>query len=319
MELRHLRAFQAVARGSSFTRAAAELHYSQSTVSEQVQALEAELGVRLFERAGRRLALTPSGERLVTYADQVLSLIDQARAAVEETAEEPSGSLVIGGLETLCATLLPLVLAEYRARHPGVTVTARQGLRSELYDAVRDGEVDVCFTFGSPPPGADLRSETLRQEALLVVAPAGHRLAGSAPVALSDLGGEHFLVTEPGCGFREMFDRSLGRLGSQAPTVVAEVGSIAALGGCVAAGMGLAMLPSIAVEARLARGEVVTLPIRDTEYRTAVTMTWPRRQESRRSVAALLAAARLTLRPREGDPRGWPTGAAVDPDTAVSP
>lgn len=318
MELRHLRAFQAVARGSSFTRAAAELHYSQSTVSEQVQALETELGVRLFERSGRRLTLTSAGERLVTYADQVLSLIDEAREAIEDTAEEPSGGLVIGGLETLCATLLPPLLADFRARYPRVAVTVRQGLRGELYDAVRAGEVDVCFTFGSPPPGADLRSETLRQEALLVVAPAGHRLVGHAPLTLPDLGGEHFLVTEPGCGFREMFDRSLGRLSGGAIEVIAEVGSIAALGGCVAAGMGLAMLPTVAVEARLARGEVVALPIRDTEYRTEVTVTWPRRHENRKSVTALLAAARATLRPGEGAPPTHPAGHPDPLDDQIS-
>jgi DNA-binding transcriptional LysR family regulator len=298
MELRHLRAFQAVARGFSFTRAATDLHYSQSTISEQVRALEAELGVRLFERAGRGLTLTSAGERLAVYADQVLALVETARGAVDETMTEPAGTLIIGGLETLCATVLPPVLGDYRARYSNVAVTVRPGTRGELFDAVRDDKIDACFTFSAPPGAADLRSEALRPENLLVVAPARHRLAGLRPVALADLRAEHFLTTEPGCGFREMFDRTLGRLDGQGPRVVAEVGSIGALAGCVAAGMGLALLPAIAVAAPLERGQVVALPIRDAEYRVAITMTWARRKEARPSIAALLATARNTLGPK---------------------
>ncbi|CAO5253385.1 LysR family transcriptional regulator [Frankia sp. AgKG'84/4] len=307
MELRHLRTFQAVARGGSVTRAAAELHYAQSSVSEQVQALETELGGALFERAGRRLRLTAAGERLLGYVDQLLALLDEARAAVTETFDEPTGTATIGALDTLCAALLPAVLTDYRARHGRVAVTVRQGRTGELHEAVRGGDLDVCFTFGAPPTSAGVCCETVREETLVVVAPAGHRLAGTGQLTLDELRGEPFLVTERGCGFRDMFDRSLGSIAGQAPVIAAEVASIAALGGCVAAGMGLAILPALAVADRLARGEVAALPIEDARFHVPVTMSWAQRREDRPNVAALLTIARTILRVHERVEAGFPS------------
>jgi DNA-binding transcriptional LysR family regulator len=299
VELRHLRAFRAVARTSSFTRAAQELHYAQSSITEQVQALEAELGVALFSRIGRKLALTPSGERLVGYADNVLALVEEARNVVEDSAEQPSGELVIGGLETLCASLVPGALSRYRSKYAQVKVAVRQENRRELYASVRREDIDVCFTFGTPPTNAELRSETLFDDRLVIIAPRGHRLSRHDPVELSDLRGEDFLVTEPGCGFREMYDRSLGKLGAEGPRIAAEVSSVATLSNCVAAGMGCALLPELAIAARHRDTEFTVLHPADRtndSYRIAVTMTWQRRWEGKPSVAAFLHIARETMR-----------------------
>ncbi|MEC3982033.1 LysR family transcriptional regulator [Amycolatopsis sp. H20-H5] len=299
MELRHLRAFRAVARTSSFTRAAAELHYAQSSITEQVQALETELGVALFSRIGRKLALTPAGERLVGYADNVLALVEEARNVVEDSAEQPSGELTVGGLETLCATIVPGALSRYRSKFPQVKVAVRQENRGQLYASVRREDIDVCLTFGTPPASAELRSETLFSERLVVIVPRGHRLSERSPVELSDLRGEEFLVTEPGCGFREMYDRSLGKLGADGPRIAAEVGSIAALSSCVAAGMGCGLLPELAVAARHRGTEFTVLYPAETaesgSYRATVTMTWQRRWEEKPSVAAFLRIARETM------------------------
>ena len=177
MELRHLRAFREVARTLNFTRAAETLHYAQSSVTEQIQALESELGVPLFSRVGRRLTLTSAGERLVAYADNVLTLVAEARLVVEDSAEQPAGELTVGALETLSATALPGLLSLYRAKFPQVKVVVRQEHRGELYACVRRGDIDACFTFGATPVNAELRSETLAQERLVVAVPAGHRLA----------------------------------------------------------------------------------------------------------------------------------------------
>jgi DNA-binding transcriptional LysR family regulator len=298
MELRHLRAFRAVARTSSFTRAAQELHYAQSSITEQVQALETELGAPLFSRVGRKLTLTSAGERLLGYADNVLALVEEARNVVEDSTEDPSGELVIGGLETLCATIVPGALSRYRSEFPQVKVTVRQENRGELYASVQREDIDVCFTFGTPPNNSELRSETLSEERLVIIVPRGHRLSGHDPVELADLRDEEFLVTEPGCGFREMYDRSLGKLGTQGPRIAAEVGSISALSSCVAAGMGCALLPELAVAARQRGTEFTVLhpaTSADADYRTAVAMTWQRRWEGKPSVAAFLRIARQTI------------------------
>jgi DNA-binding transcriptional LysR family regulator len=233
MELRHLRTFRVVARTLNFTRAAAELHYAQSSVTEQVQSLEAELGTRLFDRGGRRLCLTPAGERLTAYADRMLILAEEARTAVQEQEAEPTGELIVGALETLCAQRLPPLLADYRARWPRVKVTVREGNRAELYGAVRRGELDACLTFGAAPADDALASEPLATDRLMIVTPPGHRLADREQLPAADLAGEEFLVTAPGCGFREMFDHSLRPAGA---VPIAEFESVAALCGCVAAG-----------------------------------------------------------------------------------
>ncbi|WP_189335948.1 LysR family transcriptional regulator [Actinoplanes ianthinogenes] len=284
MEFRQLRTFRVVARTLNLTRAAAELHYAQSSVTEQIQALEADLEAPLFERGGRRLRLTAAGQRLVSYADQLLSLAEEARAAVREDAEEPSGDLAVGALETLCVHRLPGVLSSYRARWPRVHVSVREANRGELYGAVRRGDLDVSLTFGEPPADEALGAATVDTERLIVVTPPGHALATASMLTPGELAGEPFVATQVGCGFREMLDRS--GLGS---SVVAELGSMAALCGCVAAGMGLALLPESAVREQHARGVVAAVPLKDAA--APVTLTWLRRRESRPAVAAFLAAA----------------------------
>jgi DNA-binding transcriptional LysR family regulator len=289
MELRHLRAFEAVARTSSFTRAAAELHYSQSSITEQVQILESDLGTQLFDRSRRRLLLTGAGERLVGYATQVLLLVDEARSAVQEETSQPAGELTVAALETLCAHRIPALLSRYRARFPQVWVIVRQGNRGELYDWVRRGEVDVGLTFGDAPPEDGVRAVGIGQDRLMIAAPVDHRLARLGRLERRDLKGEAFLVTQNGCGFREMYDRTLGRLGDDGPRIEAEVASMAALCACVTAGMGLALLPRMVVDGPAARGEVTVLSLDDIDYGTTVTMSWLQRREQQPAVACFLA------------------------------
>ncbi|WP_431990648.1 LysR family transcriptional regulator [Streptomyces albogriseolus] len=293
MELRHLRTFSTVARTLNFTRAAAELNYAQSSVTEQIQALESELSAKLFDRTNRKLSLTPAGERLVTYADQMLLLAREALTAVENDAQEPGGLLTIGGLETLCAHRLPAVLARYRQLYPRVQVTLREGGRGELYEWVRRGEIDVALTFGKAPDDKLLASESLATDRLMVVTPVGHRLASYARIGGPDLRGESFLATPQGCGFREMLDNLIHSLGADAPVIDTQVASMAALCQCAAAGMGCALLPEIAVAGPAARGEVAAVPVAGGgASQTEVTMTWLRRSELRPSVPAFLATAR---------------------------
>jgi DNA-binding transcriptional LysR family regulator len=276
MELRHLRTFRVVARTLNFTHAAAELHYAQSSVTEQIQALEAELGSQLFDRATRKL--TAAGERLAGYADQVLELVEEAKAAVEEERGEPEGDLTIGALETLCTHWVPPILAAYRARWPRVRLSVKEGGRGELYRGVRESEMDVCVTFGAPPDDPAFAGRTLGEVPLVVIAPPGHPLASKEEIRPDDLRGVGFLATPKGCGFREMLDRIDG------PVVGTEVGSLAALGRCVAAGLGCGIVPAM-----VDHPGAVAVPLAGRT--TGITLTWRRRDEHKPSVAALLATA----------------------------
>ncbi|GAA3749292.1 LysR family transcriptional regulator [Salinactinospora qingdaonensis] len=292
MELRHLQTFRAVARTMSFTHAAEELHYAQSSVTGHIQALEAELGTALFDRSKRDLSLTSAGQRLIDYADRVLLLVQEARAAVDEGTGEPEGELAIGGLETLCAQRIPALLSHYRSLCPRVRVTVKEGNRGEVYNAVRRSDIAVGFTFGDPPADETLASETIATDHLMVVVPRHSRLARLDRVRPQDLQGESFLATEPGCCFREMLDSCVHSLGPTAPTIEAQMTSFAALCSCAATGMGAALLPDMAVRSHVDKGRIVALPMAGDEFRVQVTMTWLRHAETTPGIATMLKAAR---------------------------
>ncbi|MEU7557559.1 LysR family transcriptional regulator [Streptomyces eurythermus] len=289
MELRHLRTFETVARTLSVTQAARELHYAQSSVSDQIQALERELGVDLLDRSQRRVRLTPQGVALSEYTGRILKLLEEARWAVSR----PDAEVAVGALETVGLHLLPAVLARYRSLYPEARVRVTQGNRGELYKAVRRGDVDVCLTFGAPPADAGLRAETLAEEPLVVIAPPDHPLAERGRAPLADLVKEPFLATERGCGFREMYDGAFS--GATAKEPVAEVSSIGTLGACVAAGMGCALLPHVAVRAQADRREVAVIEVEDARLRTAVTMTWLDRNSANPNLVGLQTVLRRQL------------------------
>jgi DNA-binding transcriptional LysR family regulator len=296
VEFRHLRTFVAVARTLSFTRAATELHYAQSSVTEQMQSLEAQLDVTLFDRAGRKLTLTPAGEMLLGYAERLLLLTREARSAVRAAAGGLNGELTVGGLETLCASRLPAILADFQSEYPGVRVRVRRGGRGEVYDWVRRGEIDVALTFGPAPADRALASEVIGSDRLMVVSPLGHRLAGLPQIYGADLRGEPFLATPRGCCFREMLDQVMESLGADAPTIGAEVESMAVLCQCASVGMGCALLPETAARVPAERGEIVAVPFEGAGYRTQVRMTWSRRAAQTGVVAGFLDRARIASR-----------------------
>ncbi|MFI5523296.1 LysR family transcriptional regulator [Streptomyces platensis] len=289
VELRHLRTFETVARTLSVTQAARELHYAQSSVSDQIQALERELGVELLDRSQRRIRLTPQGSVLSEYTNRILKLLEEARWAVSR----PGSELAVGALETVGLHLLPDVLSHYRSLYPQARVRVGQDNRGELYKAVRRGDLDLCLTFGDPPADAGLCFETLAEEPLVVIVPPAHPLAARGRAGLEELAREAFLATERGCGFREMYDSSFGSAPSQEP--IAEVSGIGTLGACVAAGMGCALLPLISVRGQAARGEVAVVEVGDTDLRTTVTMTWLDRNSTNPNLTGFQSVLRRQL------------------------
>ena len=202
MELRQLETFKAVAANLSFTRAASALGYAQSSVTAQVQVLEAELGVRLFDRLGRRIVLTDAGERLLAYADRILGLAEEARAALADGAE-PAGSLTVGAPETVMTYRLPRLLQQFRGRFPRVRLVFRPTPNAELQRAIAEGSLDVGFGLGEPILAHGLSVELLGADALAVVAPPGHPLASAERVAPADLQRETLLLGE------QLLDRRL--------------------------------------------------------------------------------------------------------------
>jgi DNA-binding transcriptional LysR family regulator len=289
MQLRHLKTFVAVATTLNFTRAAEQVHLAQSSVTEQVQALEADLDVVLFDRSRRGLQLTSAGQRLLERADELLRLADETRASVKKVAESVSGKLTIGGLETLCAKRLPGLLADFGMRYPDVELALRTASSGQLKADVKRGALDVCFVFGDGLLPPELASEQVAEERVAVIVPAGHRLADQATVGYAELADESFLVTESGCVYRAMFETFAATL-ARRPRIVGEVASIAAILELVGAGMGCALVPRLVVPA--ASGKITALPSMVPDVVTPLTMAWRRQRVQSPALSTFIAAAR---------------------------
>ena len=306
MELRELKAFREVARQSSFSRAALRLGYVQSTVSAQIQGLEQDLGVQLIDRLGRSIALTVAGEALLPHAERLVELAADARAAVAEAAApdaELVGTITVSAPETLLTYRLPAVLSRFRAQQPGVTIGVRPTpigrFRGDVRQAVASGAVDLAFVLDTPLNLRGFSSEALLAEPVSVVAPSGHRLASANAAAPGDLDGEPLLLPEApdsGCAYRGQFVRQLADAHVSLDGAL-EFASIETVKQCVIAGMGVSVLPTVAVEADIAAGRLARLPWLEP-FELYTQLVWNARRSISPAQGAFMATARAELTER---------------------
>jgi DNA-binding transcriptional LysR family regulator len=234
MDLSELRIFSAVVREGGVTRAAERLHRVQSNVTTRIRQLEDDLGTPLFTREGKRLHLTPSGQVLLGYADRLLALADEARAAVHDP--RPRGVLRLGAMESTAAVRLPEPLNEFHKRYPDVVLELRIGNPETLAKAILAGELDAAFV-AEPIADAPFDKVHAFSEVPVIVSAIGHSSIsknGSAPRCV--------LVFEHGCPHRKRLENWYAKRG-QMPERTIELGSYHAMLGCVVAGMGIALLP----------------------------------------------------------------------------
>lgn len=258
MELKLLKTFQAVAHELSFTRAAEQLDYAQSSITAQIQALEQDLGLPLFERLGKRVALTAAGEQLLTYANQMLTLEQEALTRLH-SQEEPAGKITICVPETLSAYRMPPLLREFRRRFPRVQLILKSYRSDALLQTLLDGAVDVAIALGEPVANKDVFCvQTLGKEELFVMAYPEHPLAAKARVTNQDLRQETLLLTEARCTYRLLFERTLLADGIRLLDPM-EFNSVEAIKQCVMAGIGITFLPEIATRRELANQQIVKL------------------------------------------------------------
>ncbi|WP_028553074.1 LysR family transcriptional regulator [Paenibacillus sp. UNC451MF] len=263
MDLTYFRTFREVARRASFTRAGEELGYAQSSVTMQIQKLEREYGVPLFERYGKQLRLTPPGEALLKLAVQMLDLYDQSK---ETIANQVSAAVTIGTIDSLAAYYLPPYLQQLRQLHPGLGIQLLPDSEAALVAKVKEGEYDVALLLDRSPADAALRCITVREEPLVLVAPPGHSLTEVSGAALRDLEGCELIVSEGSCIYRSTFEKVL-RDNGVAYRIGFELGSLEAIKQCVMNGLGIALLPRIAVEVELQRGTLAVIPFQHTDLR----------------------------------------------------
>lgn len=243
MELRQLRAFVHVTHAGTFTRAADELHLTQSAVSTAVAKLEAELGFVLLRRTARGVELTEAGEAVFERAREIVANADAIRSDLAALRGLLEGTVALGTMLPPGPIDLPGLLATFHASHPGITVRVREGSAPDILAGLRRDELDVAFTGVEPGALEDgLAGERMLGEELVLITPAGHR-----PLSLAELGGVPFVGYRRGSALRDTVDHAL-RAALATPEIVFETDELVSVRELVARGLGVSIVPRSTVD-----------------------------------------------------------------------
>lgn len=266
LNVNRLRVLREVAHRGSFSAAAEALSYTQSAVSQQIAALESEAGMTLLERRPRGVGLTAAGQMLIGHAEGVLAGLDAAEAALQAVAGLRGGRLRMASFPTAGATLMPLAIATFRERHPGVELTLAEGEPEQIAPRLRTGELDVALLFEfdeSEPEGpgesrerssGGLTRVELLQDPLCLAMPREHPLAGRRRLRLEDLREEAWVQTSRESPCARYVVRRCHAAGFE-PNVSFESDDYQTVQGLVAAGVGVALIPELALS--VVREEIV--------------------------------------------------------------
>ncbi len=287
IEARHLRVLRAVAATGSFSAAGRELGCTQPAVSQQMKALEASVGTPLLVRSGREMRLTQAGEALVRHAAGILSGLTAAEEEVAAIAGLRAGRVRLVSFPSGSSTLVPTALAALRAAHPGTRVSLEEAEPPESVEILRGGDCDVALAFRYPRAGAaeeweDLVVRPLLADRLVALVPERHRLARAESVAIGELAAEPWIAGCPRC--RGPLVEVCERAGFS-PRIDFATDDYPAVVGLVGAGLGVAVLPQLAIESVRPRGaravrlepavrrEIVALTLPDLAQVPAVAAT----------------------------------------------
>lgn len=242
MEMRQLKIFCAVAEHGSFTAAAEKIHTVQSNVTMRVKELETELSQQLFIRQKSGVVLTAAGQTFLGYARRILQLTDESRNALLDSAT-PSGHLRLGSMETTAAIRLPQVLTKYREKHPQVQLSLLTGTTVELIKAIESYRLDGAFVGGFHANIELSQEEVFEEELVLVSSGEFESLAALTRVMPQ----QTVLVFRTGCFYRSTLEHWFYQVGL-VPNQIMELGTLDGILSCVAAGMGITLLPRIVAE-----------------------------------------------------------------------
>jgi molybdate transport repressor ModE-like protein len=247
LDSRRLRVLREIARTGSLARAADALDYTPSAVSQQIRALEREVGAPLLDRRGRGVALTEAGHALAHHAERIADALGAAEAEVQAIAGLRAGRLRLGWFTTAGATLMPRAIAGFRRRHPAIELALVEADNDECVARLRDDELDLAlvyeFPLGAPLP-PDLRVRTLLEDPLFVALPPGHRLARRRRIALAELADEPWIQGVRRGSTLTTLPAACREAGFE-PAFAFQTDDQVALQGLVAAGVGVAVIPQL--------------------------------------------------------------------------
>lgn len=258
MEFRNMKTFLRVAELQSFTRAAEELGYSQSTVTVQIKQMEEELGVLLFERIGKNVRLSEPGRKFRDHVREIIHAVDSAMQDMGDQAEM-KGTLRVGTVDSLCTNRMPQVLLEFRSRCPKVELVLRTGTNEDLYDMVQKNEVDLIYFLGERQYRDEWVKVLEKEEPACFVGAAGHPLTEEGTVTLTEILAEPLLLTEKGMSYRYCLEYAVA-MEEQELRPVVEMANTDVLVNLVRHNAGISYFPEYIIRRHIQAGELAVIP-----------------------------------------------------------
>jgi LysR family transcriptional regulator, hydrogen peroxide-inducible genes activator len=270
MELRQLLYAVQIAKEHNFSRAAEKLHIAQPSLSQQLSKLEKEIGVLLFHRNTNSVELTHAGALFIDKAQQILSMVDGLRQEMEDISQMKKGRLIVGSMPITGATILPLVLPVFQKRYPQIEVTLIEETSANLEGLTASGETDISLLM-LPLQQEKLVYQTIYEEEIVLTVPPKHPLASRKPniIDVSELASEPFIALKKGQGLRKMTHELCDEAGFT-PNVVFESSNMETVLSLVAAGMGIAFVPSMISQRTFSDLSPVNLHLTSRPTRTLV-------------------------------------------------
>lgn len=272
MDTKKLQTFITVAKLLNFREAAEKLNYSQSSVSEHISSLEQELGVKLFERLGRKVFLNEHGEKLLIAAKKMVQEEIQVYELFNKN-KEVSGSLRIGAAETISVFWLPPLLKKYKTMYPNVKLILKMATCIELPKMLENDIIDIAFSLQNEIDQEYITQFDVFKNPTVFIAAPDHPLASLKSVSIEALENQSFILSEPDCCYRIELEAFLKKLSIKIDTIM-ELSSLEAIKQCVKNGLGISLLPRITVEREINNGDLIILPVQTCQINIYARMIY---------------------------------------------
>ncbi len=293
LENYRLTVFRAVAAQRSFRRAAEQLYLTQPAVTQQIKALEELIGLPLFDRSGREVALTPAGELLLRYTEESSTVLERAAIELAALKGHLSGTLRIAASTTIAQYILPPLLGAFLRLHPAVRVELDSSNTESVADAIATGRAALGLVEG-PPHSSQVRSEIWLADELVLLAPPSHEWASQQFITLQQLAAAPLLMRERGSGTREVIETTLDAAGLPARDLrlAMELNSTEAILGCIESGVGVGFVSRSAIQRQLAIGTLSIVQVKGLSIPRDLLLLLPAGPEPTGAAAAMLELLR---------------------------
>ena len=290
MELREIAAFIQVAQLKSFSKAARQLGYSQAAVTIQIKQLEQELNVHLFDRIGKQTTLTHQGALFYEHAVSVMKELEHARDAVTHVSEL-TGSLCLGTIGSICATIFPELLREYHRLYPKVNIRLITDSPETLLEMMNSNAIDIVYFLDKRMYDSKWIKVLEEPEDIVFVTASGHPFVGRDSLDLDQVIGQPFILTERNASYRFILDQYLAAQGKEIHPFL-EIGNTEFIINLLRKNLGVSFLPEFTIHRDIISGELAVLDVRDFYMRTWRQIVYHKDKWVTREMDAFIRLAR---------------------------